>query len=81
MDITVEKIRELTNSVVEIDDLLSKCGPSWRVIMANVRRGYNSASLVISTPEDLDFIDELKKMGFKVKIEDTRFYKEAWIKW
>lgn len=81
MDITVEKIRELTNSVIEIDDLLTKCGPSWRVIMANVRRGCNFASIVVSTQEDLDFLDELKKMGFKIKIEDTRFYKEALIKW
>ena len=81
MDISVEKIRELTNSMVEIDNLLSKCGPEWRVIMANVRRGCNFANMVITAPEDLDFLDELKKIGFKVKIEDTRFYKEALIKW
>ena len=81
MDISVEKIRELTNSMIEIDDLLSKCGPEWRVIMANVRRGCNFASMIISTPEDLDFLDELKNIGFNVKIEDGRFYKEALIKW
>lgn len=81
MDITIEKIRELTNSVIEIDNLLSKCGPAWRIIMNSVRRGSDSARMVISTPEGLDFVDELKKMGFKVMIEDTRFYKEALIKW
>ena len=81
MDITIEKIRELTNSVIEIDDLLTKCDPSWRVIMANVRRGRKFASIVAPTQEDLDFLDKLKKMGFKVKIDDTRFYKEALIKW
>lgn len=82
MEITAEKARELTRAVNEIESLLGhKSIPLWRPIGNTILRGGNVARIVISNQEGLDFLEKLKENGFKVKIEDTRFYKEAVIKW
>ena len=82
MGITAEKARELTRAVNEIESLLGhKSIPLWRPIRNTILRGGNVAQIVISNQEELDFLEKLKENGFKVKIEDTRFYKEAVIKW
>lgn len=82
MGITAEKARELTRAVNEIEKLLGqKNSPFWRPIGNTILRGGNIAIIVISNQDGLDFLEELKEKGFKVKIEDTRFYKEAVIKW
>ena len=79
--INADYAKKLTESVNIIDDLYSSFNPQWRVILNNIRRGNNYAHMSISTQYDLDFLDELKDLGFKVRTEDTRFYKEAIISW
>lgn len=82
MGITAKKARELTRAVNEIETLSGhKSSPFWRPIGNTILRGGNIARIVISNQECLDFLEKLKEKGFKVKIEDTRFYKEAIIKW
>ena len=82
MGITAEKARELTRTVNEIEKLQGhKSSPFWRTIGNTILRGGHIARIVISNQDCLDFLEELKENGFKVKIDDTRFYKEAVIKW
>ena len=49
--------------------------------MFAIKRGYNLATFNITSDIEKEFVNKLKELGYKVKIEEKRFYNEAIIEW
>lgn len=81
MEITADYAKYLTNVVNEVNKKITNCEFQWVPIMFAIKRGYRCATMIISSDVDREFVNKLKKLGYKVKIEEKRFYNEAIIKW
>ena len=81
MEITAEYAKHLTNVVNEVNKKIANCEFQWAPIMFAIKRGYNKAIMNVSCEAEMEFIEELKKLGYKVKIEEKQFYNEAIIEW
>lgn len=84
IDFNANKAKELTMVVNEIEYMLetaSKCNSLWNPIIKSIKNCNNVAIITISNDEEMKFVNELKELGYDVKIENKRFYTEAIIKW
>ena len=60
---------------------VNNCEFLWVPIMFAIKRGYNSATFNVTCDVEKEFVNKLKELGYKVKIEEKRFYNEAIVKW
>lgn len=81
MEITADYAKYLTKIVNEVNENISNCEFQWAPIIFAIKRGYNKTIMNVSCQTEMEFIEELKKLGYKVKIEEKRFYNEALIEW
>lgn len=84
IDFNANKAKELTMVVNEIGYMLEtarKCNFLWDPIIRSIQKGYNTVVMNIEGEKEVTFVNELKELGYDVKIENKRFYTEAIIKW
>lgn len=81
MEITADYAKHLTNIVNEVNEKVNNCEFQWVPIIFAIKSGYNFATMNISSDIEKEFVNKLKELGYKVKIEEKRFYTEAIIKW
>jgi hypothetical protein len=81
MEITADYAKHLTNIVNEVNEKVNNCEFQWVPIMFAIKRGYNRAIFNITSDIEKEFINKLKELGYKVTIEEKRFYDEAIIEW
>lgn len=84
MDFDVNKAKELTKTVKETNRILknvSKHDFLWDPIVRSIQKGRNTVVITIENESEVNFVNELKELGYKVTIEEKRFYNEAIISW
>lgn len=83
MEITADYAKYLTKVVNEVNENVNNCKYEflWVPIMSAIKRGSNFAIIIISSNDEKEFVNKLKELGYKVKIEEKRFYNQAVIEW
>lgn len=84
IDFNVKKAKELTKIVKETNRILKKvCKQNflWDPIIQSIQKGRNTVVILIDNEKEVNFINELKELGYKVTIDEKRFYNEAIISW
>lgn len=81
MEITADYAKYLTKVINEVTENLNNCEFLWTPIISAIKRGSNFAIIIISSNDEKEFVNKLKELGYKVKIEEKRFYNEAIVKW
>lgn len=84
IDFNAKKAQELTKTVKETNRVLknvSKHNFLWGPITRSIQSGRNTVVITIYNEEEVNFVNELKELGYKVTIEEKRFYNEAIISW
>ena len=84
MDFNVKKAKELTKTVKETNRILknvSKHNFLWDPIIRSIQNGHNVVVMNIYGEKEVNFVKELKELGYKVTIDEKRFYTEAIIEW
>ena len=84
IDFNVKKAKELTKTVNEINRLfknVTKHNFLWDPIIRSIQNGRNTVVMNIEGEKEVNFINELKELGYKVTIDEKRFYTEAIISW
>lgn len=81
MEINADYAKYLTKVINEVNENVKKCDFEWAPIMFAIKRGYNCATKIISSDIEKEFVNKLKELGYKVKIEEKRFYDEVIIEW
>ena len=84
IDFNVKKAKELTKTVKETNRVLknvSKHNFLWDPIIKTIQEGRNTVVILIDNEKEVNFINELKELGYKVTIDEKRFYNEAIISW
>ena len=78
------KAKELTKTVKETNRLfknVTKHNFLWDPIIRSIQNGRNTVVMNIEGEREVNFINELKELGYKVTIDEKRFYTEAIISW
>lgn len=84
IDFNVKKAKELTKTVKETNRILKKvCKQNflWEPIINSIQKGRNTVVILIDSEKEVNFVNELKELGYKVTIDEKRFYNEAIISW
>lgn len=84
MNFNAKKAKELTKTVKEINRLLKNvCEDNflWDPIIRSIEDGRNTVVINIYGEREVNFVNELKELGYKVTIIEKRFHTEAIIKW
>ena len=84
IDFNAKKAQELTKTVKETNRVLknvSKHNFLWGPIIRSIQNGRNTVVITIYNEDEVNFVNELKELGYKVTIEEKRFYNEAIISW
>lgn len=84
MDFNAKKAKELTKTVKETNRVLknvSKHNFLWGPIIRSIQDGRNTVVVTLYNEKEVDFVNELKELGYKVTIDEKRFYNEAIISW
>lgn len=84
IDFNVKKAKELTKTVKETNRVLKKVSKQnflWDPIIRSIQKGRNTVVILIDNEKEVNFINELKELGYKVTIDEKRFYNEAIISW
>ena len=84
IDFNVKTAKELTKSVKETNRVLKNvCKQNflWGPITRSIQEGRNTVVVLIVNEKEVNFINELKELGYKVTIDERRFYNEAIISW
>lgn len=84
IDFNAKKAKELTKTVKETNRILknvSKQNFLWDPIIRSIQNGRNTVVMLIDNEKEVNFLNELKELGYKVTIDEKRFYNEAIIKW
>ena len=84
IDFNAKKAKELTKTVKETNRILknvSKHNFLWDSIIKSIQNGCNTVVMTIDSEKEVNFINELKELGYKVTIVENRFYNEAIISW
>ena len=84
MDFNARKAQELTNTVKETNRVLKNVSEQnflWGPITRSIQNGRNTVVMTIYNEREVNFVNELKELGYKVTIEEKRFYNEAIISW
>lgn len=84
IDFNVKKAKELTKTVKETNRILKNLREQnflWDPIIKSIQNGRNSVVINIRGKREVNFVDELKELGYKVTINEKRFFTEVIIKW
>ena len=84
IDFNAKKAKELTQTVKETNKVLknlSKQNFLWDPIIRSIQDGRNTFVMIIDNEKEVNFVNELKELGYKVTITEKRFYTEAIISW
>lgn len=84
IDFNAKKARELTKTIKETNRILKNAGRLnflWYPIIRSIQNGCNTVVINIEGEREVNFANELKELGYKVTIEEKRFYTEAIISW
>lgn len=84
IDFNVKKAKELTKTVRETSRMLKnvyKQNFLWGPIIRSIRDGRNTVVISMDSIREVNFVNELKELGYKVTINEKRFYNEAIISW
>ena len=84
IDFNANKAKELTKTVNETNRLLKNVSEHnflWDPIVRSIQNGRNTIVMNIEGEKEVNFVNELKELGYKVTIEEKRFYTEAIISW
>lgn len=81
MEITADYAKYLTKIINEVNENVNNCEFQWAPIIFAIKRGYNFATMNISSDVEKEFVNKLKELGYNVKIEEKRFYDQAVIEW
>lgn len=84
IDFNVKKAKELTKTVKDTNRVLKnvyKQNFLWGPIIRSIQDGSNTVVVTLYNEKDVEFVNELKELGYKVTIEEKRFYTEAIISW
>lgn len=84
IDFNAKKAKELTKTVKETNRILKKVSKDnflWDPIIRSIQNGRNTVVMVIDNEKEVNFLNELKELGYKVTIDEKRFYNEAIISW
>ena len=84
MDFNVKKAKELTKTVKETNRIFKNVREHnflWDPIIRSIQNGHNVVVMNIYGEKEVNFVNELKELGYKVTIDEKRFYTEAVIEW
>ena len=84
IDFNAKKAKELTKTIKETKILfknVNKHNFLWDPIIRSIQNGRNTVVMNIEGEKEVNFINELKELGYKVTIDEKRFYTEAIISW
>ena len=84
IDFNAKKAQELTKTVKETNRILKKVGKHnflWDPIVQSIQNGRNTVVMLIDSEKEVNFVNELKELGYKVTIDEKRFHTEVTIKW
>ena len=84
IDFNAKKAKELTKTVKETNRLfknVNKHNFLWDPIIRSIQNGRNTVVMNIFGEREVNFVNELKELGYKVTIDEKRFYTEAIINW
>lgn len=79
-----KKAKELTKIVKETNRIfknVTKHNFLWDPIIRSIQNGRNTVVMNIDGEREVNFVNELKELGYKVTIDEKRFYTEAIINW
>jgi hypothetical protein len=84
IDFNAKKAKELAKTVKETNRILknvSKQNFLWEPIIRSIQNGSNTVVMNIDGKREVNFVNELKELGYKVTIDEKRFHTEAIIHW
>lgn len=84
IDFNVKKAKELTKTIKETNRVLKnvyKQNYLWGPIIRSIQNGRNTVVVTLYNEKEVNFVNELKELGYKVVIEEKRFCTEAIISW
>ena len=84
IDFNAKKAKELTKTVKEANRVLKNvCKQNflWGPIIRSIQEGHNTVVMSMDSTREVNFVNELKELGYKVTINEKRFYTEAIISW
>ena len=84
IDFNVKKAKELTKTVKETNRIFKNTREQnfmWDPIIRSIQNGHNTVVMNIYGEKEVNFVNELKELGYKVTIDEKRFYTEAIIEW
>ena len=84
MNFNAKKAKELTKTIKETNRILknvSKDNFLWDPIIRSIQNGSNTVLINIGCEREVNFVNELKELGYKVIIDEKRFHTEVTIKW
>lgn len=84
LDFNAKKAKELTKTVKETNRIFKNVREQnfmWDPIIRSIQNGHNVVVMNIHGEREVNFVNELKELGYKVTIDEKRFYTEAIIEW
>lgn len=84
IDFNAKKAKELTKTLNETNRILknvSKQNFLWEPIIRSIQNGGNTVVMLIDSESEVNFVNELKELGYTVTIDEKRFHTEAIISW
>lgn len=84
IDFDAKKAKELTKTIKETDRIFKNAiehNCLWGPIIRSIRNGCNTVVMFMGSEREVNFVNELKELGYKVTIEEKRFYTEVIISW
>lgn len=84
IDFNAKKAKELTKTVKETNRIFKNVREQnfmWDPIIRSIQNGHNMVVMNIYGESEVNFVNELKELGYKVTIDEKRFYTEAVIEW
>lgn len=84
INFNVKKAKELTKTVKETNKILKNLYEQnflWDPIIRSIQNGHNTVVINIDGEREVNFVTGLKELGYKVTINEKRFFTEAIIKW
>lgn len=84
IDFNAKKAKELTKTIKETNRVLKnvyKQNFLWDPIIRSIQNGRNTVVINIGGEKEVNFVNELKELGYKVTIEEKRFHTEVIISW
>ena len=84
IDFNANKAKELTKTVKETNRIFKNVYEQnflWDPIIKSIQNGRNTVVINMDSKREENFVNELKELGYKVTINEKRFFTEVIIKW